>query len=234
MGNSRLIKMILCPVHEEDTPSCGIYSDGHYHCYGCHHSGNVTELGMEISNEKSKPKPAEAIAETLSYIKTLDQKLIRGVLLPVDDSCYYIVWPSGDYYIARYHVPTIGKYRNPTGYRKPPYIAGNCATRSDGIVVVEGELNAVSIHQAVPEILVISPGSASDLATPLAMYDNFDKILILADEDKAGAIGAIQLASNLGRKKDVRIKLMKEDANDMLIKYGKERLKEFITQALHG
>jgi hypothetical protein len=26
---------ILCPFHAEKTPSCQLYSDGHYHCFGC-------------------------------------------------------------------------------------------------------------------------------------------------------------------------------------------------------
>jgi len=26
---------ILCPFHEEKTPSCQLYTDGHYHCFGC-------------------------------------------------------------------------------------------------------------------------------------------------------------------------------------------------------
>jgi DNA polymerase I-like protein with 3'-5' exonuclease and polymerase domains len=34
---------ILCPFHEEKTPSCHIYADGHYHCFGCSAHGWIDE-----------------------------------------------------------------------------------------------------------------------------------------------------------------------------------------------
>jgi len=39
---------ILCPFHEEKTPSCQLYADGHYHCFGCGAHGWVEEdLGLD-------------------------------------------------------------------------------------------------------------------------------------------------------------------------------------------
>jgi hypothetical protein len=38
---------ILCPFHEERTPSCQLYSDGHYHCYGCGAHGWTDELDLD-------------------------------------------------------------------------------------------------------------------------------------------------------------------------------------------
>jgi DNA polymerase I-like protein with 3'-5' exonuclease and polymerase domains len=34
---------ILCPFHEEKTPSCQLYDDGHYHCFGCQAHGWIAE-----------------------------------------------------------------------------------------------------------------------------------------------------------------------------------------------
>ena len=34
---------ILCPFHEEKTPSCHLYADGHYYCFGCKAHGWIDE-----------------------------------------------------------------------------------------------------------------------------------------------------------------------------------------------
>lgn len=36
-----------CPVHDERTPSCTIYDDGHWHCFGCGKSGDAIDLVRE-------------------------------------------------------------------------------------------------------------------------------------------------------------------------------------------
>jgi DNA polymerase I-like protein with 3'-5' exonuclease and polymerase domains len=35
---------IRCPFHDERTPSCQLYPDGHYHCFGCGAHGRIDEL----------------------------------------------------------------------------------------------------------------------------------------------------------------------------------------------
>jgi len=39
----------LCPFHEEKTPSCQLYADGHYHCFGCGAHGWVEE-DLDLNN----------------------------------------------------------------------------------------------------------------------------------------------------------------------------------------
>jgi hypothetical protein len=34
---------ILCPFHQEKTPSCQLYADGHYHCFGCGAHGQIND-----------------------------------------------------------------------------------------------------------------------------------------------------------------------------------------------
>lgn len=36
-----------CPFHQERSPSCHVYDDGHYHCYGCGAHGDVVTLVRE-------------------------------------------------------------------------------------------------------------------------------------------------------------------------------------------
>jgi hypothetical protein len=34
---------IRCPYHDDSTPSCHVYPDGHFHCYGCDARGHVID-----------------------------------------------------------------------------------------------------------------------------------------------------------------------------------------------
>ena len=38
---------IICPFHEEVEPSCALYEDGHYYCYGCGENGNAIDFVMK-------------------------------------------------------------------------------------------------------------------------------------------------------------------------------------------
>jgi Toprim domain-containing protein/CHC2-type zinc finger protein len=54
---------ILCPFHEEKTPSCFIYADGHYHCFGCGAHGWIDE-DLDI-DDAALAKAAQTDAQTL-------------------------------------------------------------------------------------------------------------------------------------------------------------------------
>ena len=38
---------ICCPFHEDWEPSCALYSDGHYHCFGCGAHGPIEDIDLE-------------------------------------------------------------------------------------------------------------------------------------------------------------------------------------------
>jgi hypothetical protein len=38
---------ICCPFHDDWEPSCALYSDGHYHCFGCGAHGPIENLDLE-------------------------------------------------------------------------------------------------------------------------------------------------------------------------------------------
>jgi hypothetical protein len=60
---------INCPFHEDRTPSCQLYNDGHYHCFGCGAHGQIAE-DLDIS--------ADALASAASTeddTKTLERGL---------------------------------------------------------------------------------------------------------------------------------------------------------------
>jgi len=63
---------IRCPFHTEKTPSCQLYDDGHYHCFGCKAHGWIAEDMGEL--------PAEVLARAASAEDDTDT-LKRGLEL---------------------------------------------------------------------------------------------------------------------------------------------------------
>jgi hypothetical protein len=213
-----MIQKILCPDHEEKTPSCVVYEDGHSWCYGC----GAYRPGSIDLKAKAKPKiPPEDIVQSLDYITSLGCRPYRGLNLPQNDSFAYIVWPNAPYFTRRRLSPgEQGKYKHPAGHEKPIFQAWHGAVRftddRDGIVIVEGELNALALAKAQPEWAVYSPGSANELANYnkySPYYRNYANILIIADADKPGWQGAVALKREFAKAgRQARIDLWTEDA----------------------
>ena len=44
---STVVATICCPFHDDSTPSCALYSDGHYHCFGCDAHGPIEDLDLD-------------------------------------------------------------------------------------------------------------------------------------------------------------------------------------------
>jgi hypothetical protein len=59
---STVVTMICCPEHDDNTPSCALYSDGHYHCFGCDAHGPIGDLDLEDDEltqlARTRPAPA--------------------------------------------------------------------------------------------------------------------------------------------------------------------------------
>jgi CHC2 zinc finger len=88
---------ILCPHHEERTPSCMVYPSGWAHCFGC--GANFQHGKVETAGEL---EPPEDLTISLAAIKGLPLKPVRGLELPADDRSFYIVWDDGQYYKRRF------------------------------------------------------------------------------------------------------------------------------------
>lgn len=228
---------ILCPFHQENTPSCHLYPNG-FKCFGCGKTGKLSELGIAIPYE-IKPRYVENIQEKLAYISSLPRVPQRGLSLPSDDISYYLVWPDGNYYKQRFlDVEKAGrKYKCPSGHSQPLFTAR--VGVGEPLIIVEGEFNALAIADAINTCDIVSPGSAGDFYSRtsqknLQFYAKYGKILLIADCDKPGAVACIELKTLLIKAgiKNVKIKLMAEDANDWLVNYGRERLKAEIEKDL--
>lgn len=104
------------------------------------------------------------------------------------------------------------------------------------IVLTEGEVDAMTIHQLNPGMPVLSlPSGASNLTWIENDYDalaRFEKIYICTDMDEPGEKAAQEIAKRLGLARCSRIPVPggMKDANEVLTKdHGDEHLFEFAT-----
>lgn len=208
---------ILCPFHEEMTPSCVVY-DTHYYCFSCNARGPLSAIGKKVKAVKADTNPPSDIAADIRRIKALPKDRIRGLDLHCDNNGYYVLWPNDAYYKYR---TTQGqsKYLSPRGHKKPPYWANRASNRT--LAIVEGELNAISLALADLPIDVVSPGSATDFENYLP-EQGYNDYIIVVDSDAAGVQAAIKSKSKLlAFTPNVSVILMSgQDVNDILVETG--------------
>lgn len=105
-------------------------------------------------------------------------------------------------------------------------------------IIVEGEIDCLSLHEAGIYNSVSVPNGAS--AVNLKYLDNcwqyFEdktKIVILTDNDEPGRRLADELSRRLGRERCYQVTFPEDckDANEVLVKHGKEQLQQVVASA---
>lgn len=215
-----MITKIICPIHNEDTASMVLYPDGAY-CFGCKALIRM-DTGVKRTYEKR-----ESIDK--SFIKDLPTKTIRGLTLPYDESGYYIEYPNTDFYLLRKWETGNNKYKYPYNTTRPMFVLPGGPI----LVIVEGQLNALSLEKSVSGIrqyfTIASPGSANSINAKnhVDYYLGFDKIIVVVDADEPGVAAANRLKETLYKNnKEYDVWFMEKDLNDMLVMDGQETIEK--------
>jgi twinkle protein len=107
-------------------------------------------------------------------------------------------------------------------------------------VIVEGEIDSLSMHEAGVFNSVSVPNGASKGSQKLEYLDNCidyfidkTKIILATDADDAGFALREELARRLGKERCYRVSYPEDckDANEVLVKHGKEALKQMVENA---
>ena len=109
----------------------------------------------------------------------------------------------------------------------------------DSCYIVEGEIDALSVHEAgIPNVVSVPNGATLNsnnleyLDNCIDYFEDKEKIIIAVDKDEAGLALQQELVRRLGA--DVCYLVNYEDckdANEYLLKYGKEKLKNCLSGA---
>lgn len=207
---------INCPKHEDSTPSMHVYANGEEvvgFCFVCS-ARMVLDEKLLPSGTPTVHTTKENVCTTLEYIRTLPIKLIRGLLLPYDSKGYYVTWPDGKFYKRR-NWEGKSRYKGPKGIKPPLFvIPGN----KSKLVIVEGELNALSLLQLQPSTdTICSPGAAPELLRVKDFCKTFKTVTIYVDNDGPGVIYGVKLKDELLKlRKRVELIPLDVDFNEQL------------------
>lgn len=223
----RVTLKVLCPAHKDTNPSLHLYEEW-AHCYTCGYHVRIEEIATPEQILSMQKEPTDIGAE-LEYISSLPLKEIRGLALPADDRGYYIVWPDGHFYKKRMFNDT-PRYVAPRGHPLPLFVY---SVHPRNLVIVEGELNAMSLHEAcVTDATIASPGG---VAVPrknrqlkyLDKFLTFDQIIVIVDKDVAGVCWGVKVKEELlKRGKRVQLIALEKDFNQQLQDGGIEEIRK--------
>ena len=109
----------------------------------------------------------------------------------------------------------------------------------DSCIIVEGEMDALSCHEAgIPNVISVPNGATLNsnnldyLDNCIDYFDKKEKIILAVDQDEAGQALQQELISRLGAEVCYLATFDDcKDANEYLLKYGKQKLNERIQQA---
>jgi len=230
-----------CITHEP-CPECGSsdnlgrYSDGHGYCFGCGYYEKAEDMVESIF-----PTAGEEVIQDdfiVGEVKPLAKRFINEETTQKFD--YRVAKHNGkpcqvaNYYKDRKLVAQKLRYPDKSfqwlGSAKQCGLYGEWLWRDGGkmIVVVEGELDALSLSQVqgnkwpVVSVKNGAQGAKKDIQKSLEFLERFETVVLMFDMDEVGQTAAKACASVLSCGKAKIATLPLKDANEMLIQ-GKSK-----------
>lgn len=228
---------VRCPFHEDANPSMEVYADGHGYCFVC---CKRAEAVGAVRTEAYGPKEVENITESIAAIRALQTKELRGLKFHTGPLGFYIIWPDETYYKYRLFANNGPRYLSPKGHKQPLLVLPKPEFYR-GLLIVEGELNALSLEGPASEFgcQVVSPGSAGNFQTHYEALGELiveaPRVFVWTDRDSPGIQALWSIAGlALKSRKDFSYKCTdpKLDANTLLVELGSEGLCEIIAPFL--
>lgn len=222
--------------------ACALYSDGHRHCFSCHHY--YPPEGEELPQRK-KPR----VSADLLKVEPID-RVIREITPDTFKKFGYgeAAMSGQRVHVASYrdesgaviaqHVRTKTKDFPWIGDKKKTQLFGQHLWRDGGkmLTITEGELDAMSMSQIwgnkYPVVSIKSGAQAAkkDIAQWLNWIEQFETVVFLFDMDDPGQEAARECALMLTPGKAKIASLPLKDANEML----KERRGKELIDAVWG
>jgi len=225
METSSFVKHEACPCGES-SDALAVYDDGHGFCFSCekHFAADGTETPPQATSPDliqggvpkalTKRKISEATCAKYAYrVASYNGKTVQ--VAPYFDS-------SGN--LVAQKVRFSSKDMITLGNIKDAGLFGQQLFRSGGerIVVTEGEIDALSVYQAMPRWPCVSikngaAGALRSVRQNIEFLESYKKVVFMYDEDEPGQKAAKQCADILSPGKAAIAKLPRKDANDMLV-----------------
>jgi len=215
-----------------------VYSDGHSHCFRCDKTfGNNQQTNKEQPKDMiqagqyvalEKRKISEQTCRKYSY-----QKCVHNGR-HVQVAPYYD--QSGN--LVAQKVRGNNKKFYSTGNLKAAGLFGQFLFKEGGkrIVVTEGEIDAMSVYEAMPNWPSVSvksgaAGAARSVTESIEYLESFDQVVFMFDMDEEGQKAVKKCADLLSPGKASVASLSRKDANEMIVSGETKSLVNSIFQA---
>lgn len=212
-----------------------VYDDGHTHCFACKATGSAD--GIEAEGTPRQPKAGGLISGSVEAIpnRKLDDRVCAKFGYRVGEfrgkKCHIASYHDAAGKVVAQKVRLPGKDFTVLGDLKSalPFFGQNlCRDGGKLIVITEGELDALSVTQAMgltwPAVSIPTgaSGAKKAVAKGLAWLEKFDKVVFCFDEDEPGRAAVEECAALLSYGKAYVTSLPLKDASDM-VKAGRSK-----------
>jgi twinkle protein len=201
-----------------------VYSDGHSHCFRCNKTfnknqqqrkarpSNMIDSGECVALEKRKI--SEATCRLYGYERAdLDGRTVQ--LAPYYDQ-------RGQLVAQQVRAP--GKNFWANGDLKSAGLFGQRLFKEGGkrIVITEGEIDAMSVYEAMPRWPAVSvksgaAGASKSVTESIEYLESFSSVIFMFDQDEEGQKAAKKCADLMSPGKASIAQLPRKDANEMLV-----------------
>ena len=232
------------PQNMKLTPLSVNVDDGVWHCHHCGWDGFLKTEGKIILRKEKKKydkpnyRPDTFTENAISYLgkRGISAETIEALKIGYDKASSSIMFP----YIENGEVINI-KYRDADkNFRQcknaKKTVMGYDLIDDNCVVWVEGEMDLSSIYEAGFHSVVSLPDGAGAYTFWENVEERFKsvkKVVIWTDNDEPGYKARYEIAKRVGYEKAVYVETPEgmKDANDVLVKMGKEKVLELIMDA---
>ncbi|MBT7338778.1 MAG: toprim domain-containing protein [Candidatus Jacksonbacteria bacterium] len=221
--------------------------EGVWNCHNCSWRGSLNKKGVISPPIEKPPEPLTDLPTTV--IKWFQNRGISAAVVSDAGIGYDNGWIQFPFYKGG-EVVNVKSRTADKKYRQSKN-AEKCFYRFDhmvgmnAIIITEGEMDALSIVQAgysnvvsVPDGAIAPNSNPSDrkfsyLLSAEESLMNATTVILAMDDDPAGHAMRDELSRRIGREKCYRVTYPTDckDMNDVLVKYGEDKITEIITDA---
>uniref|UniRef100_A0A6M3LH19 Putative DNA topoisomerase-primase n=1 Tax=viral metagenome TaxID=1070528 RepID=A0A6M3LH19_9ZZZZ len=242
---------------KSNDPCLGIDADRQiWNCNHCGWSGSLKNIKKEYNKPDWKPKDTLS-PKVIEYFK---KRGITEKTLKYNDIQYKDIYmPQEDKEVGAIAFPYIydgevvnikyrdGKknFRQESGCLKVFYGIDKIKKGETTVIICEGEIDKLSFDEIGYHFSISVPDGApspgtKNFNTKFEYIENcrnklkgIENFILVVDNDEAGRVLERELAHRLGRDKCLRVEYPDDckDANEILVKHGKEELKKLIANA---
>lgn len=221
--------------------------EGVWKCHHCGWSGTIKKRKQERIIERPKEVPSTDLPKQV--VEWFKNRGIQEQVLIDERIGYGNRWIHFPFYkdgeVVNVKSRTADKKFKQTKNAEKCFYRYDHMTGMDTIIITEGEMDALSLVQSgfhnvvsIPDGAIAPNTKGSDLKFSFLLSAekqlmNAKTVIIAMDDDSAGHTMRDELSRRIGREKCYRVSYPSDckDVNDVLVKYGEERVIEIITDA---